>query len=109
MPTDAEQNTREWYINMGGMDGDDYAVIGERGRRRPVCHLEPRDYTQANARLIAAAPDLLDVAKRLIGIIKAHDLESLSCDRDGHKFCECLGDAVFATTAAIAKAEQQCP
>ncbi len=32
--------------------------------------------------------------ENLIGIIKAHQLESLSCDRDGETYCNCLSQAV---------------
>jgi len=48
-----------WAIGYGGTDGDDYAVVVSPHSQYPVCNLEPRGYTQANARLIAAAPDLL--------------------------------------------------
>lgn len=50
-----------WKIAFGGMPQDDYAVIGSPHSDRAVCNLEPRDYSLANARLIAAAPALLEV------------------------------------------------
>ena len=28
----------------------------------------------------------------IIAVIEAHEIESLSCDRDGEKYCECLRD-----------------
>lgn len=32
--------------------------------------------------------------KSLIDVIDAHEIESLSCDRDGQIFCDCLQDEV---------------
>jgi hypothetical protein len=44
-----------YKIGYGGQEGDDYAVIVAPGRVRPICNLEPLDYTPANARFIVRA------------------------------------------------------
>jgi hypothetical protein len=48
-----------WRIGYGGMDGDTTATITSAFAEYPICQLEPLGYVQANARLIAAAPELL--------------------------------------------------
>lgn len=48
------------------------------------------DTVQANhdkLTLVAAA------LKHLVEVIEAHEIESLSCDRDGNKYCDCLRNA----------------
>lgn len=55
-----------WRIAFGGMPQDDYAVIGSPHSDRAVCNLEPRDYNLANARLIVAAPSLLESLVNLL-------------------------------------------
>lgn len=32
--------------------------------------------------------------KNLIDVIEAHEIESMSCDRDGQNYCDCLQDEV---------------
>lgn len=34
------------------------------------------------------------MAEELVGVIEAHEIESLSCDRDGETYCDCLRKAV---------------
>jgi hypothetical protein len=40
-------------------------------------------------------------AKHIIGVIDAHELESMSCDNDGEAYCSCLADAVRSGKAAL--------
>lgn len=32
----------------------------------------------------------VEVMSGIVGVIKSHDIESYSCDRDGNAFCDCL-------------------
>jgi hypothetical protein len=64
--TKAKHTPGPWQIEFGGMEGDDYAVIGSKFADRAICNLEPRDYVPANARLIAAAPELLEALQELL-------------------------------------------
>jgi hypothetical protein len=45
--------------------------------------------------------ELVRALRNLIGVIEAHELVSLSCDRDGKEFCECLDEAVKKAKKAI--------
>ena len=45
--------------------------------------------------------DLEDALRLLVGTIKAHDLESLSCNRDGNEFCDCLAKQVICVEAIL--------
>lgn len=65
-----------WLIGYGGCEGDDYAVITSPHSSRAICNLEPQDYLKANAelisnaRLIAAAPELLREREQLLDMLK---------------------------------------
>ena len=37
----------------------------------------------------------------LVAVLEAHDVESLSCDRDGHHYCDCLADAIEQAKATL--------
>ena len=50
----------------------------------------------ANANLIGASAKLYFKLAAIIEIVEAHDIESLSCDNDGERYCECLREAVAA-------------
>jgi len=39
-------------------------------------------------------PDAQNKIVSLIDTIKSHDIESLSCDRDGELYCDCLKNAI---------------
>jgi hypothetical protein len=55
-----------WNIGFGGMEGDDYAIITSKFQEWAIAHLEPRGYRPGNARLIAAAPDLLAALESMV-------------------------------------------
>ena len=55
-----------WKIGYGGMEGDNYAVVTSPHSARAICGLEPMDYVAANARLIAAAPELLKALREMV-------------------------------------------
>jgi hypothetical protein len=98
MANETKHTPGPWHVAFGGKDTDDYAIIGSKFSERAICNMEPRDYVQANARLIAAAPELLEALKGLldqlngIGIPDWHGAEGLSLEE---------------TIAAINKAEGQ--
>lgn len=52
-----------WKIIFGGFEGDGYAVIGSPHQNHPIANLEPQGYTAANAKLIAAAPEMLQALR----------------------------------------------
>lgn len=62
------------------------------------------DEAAANAALVKSAPDLYARLKLLVDTIEAHEIESLSCDRDGNKWCECLQENAAKAKAALKKA-----
>lgn len=80
-----------WKIGYGGGTGDDFAVIVSPHRPRAICNLEPLDYDILNARLIAAAPDLLAALQQIAEI---------PCDHGAQEFCPRT-----LAREAIAKAE----
>lgn len=45
------------------------------------------------AQMIAASSDLAAKSSRVCGVIEAHEIDSLSCDRDGNTYCDCLEKA----------------
>ncbi len=45
------------------------------------------DCVQANHDKLCAVTAVL---KQLVEVIDAHEIESLSCDRDGNEYCDCL-------------------
>lgn len=60
METKSEHTPGPWRIGYGGMEGDDFAIIISPHSSHAICNLEPAFYSLANAKLIAAAPDLLN-------------------------------------------------
>ena len=83
-----------WDIGYGGQEGDDYAVITSPHSQRAICNLEPGDYVPANARLIAAAPELLATCKDVLDIINAYSHIPAQ-----FKACELLQQAILKATA----------
>ena len=109
MDTNVRHTPGPWANNGGRIEACEpytsqsinVAVVGEANHQTPT--------DTANARLIAAAPELLEALESLVATIAAHDIESLSCDRDGEKYCDCLRGAANNARAAIAKATEQIP
>jgi hypothetical protein len=103
--TTAKHTKGPWAIGYGGQDSDDYAVIVSPHASQPIAALEPLGYTQANAKLIAAAPELLRACRK-----DAERIEQL-CDMvNGYAIKLGMGKRVNAedwsdlARAAIAKA-----
>ena len=87
-----------------GADGDSVADLSLNGRRHP-------NVTEANTRLVAAAPDLLDALEALLSnpVLNLGDLVYYVREREGEDWdgpaVKAWGDAVQAAKAAIAKAK----
>jgi hypothetical protein len=99
-----------WAVGYGSNNSDDYATITSRFQEHPIAQLEPLGYSQANARLIAAAPELLEALKLTLpqlahparcGFVRPSEewVEHGSMNFDN---CSC---EIAAVKAAIAKAE----
>lgn len=63
MKTETKHASGPWKIGYGGQECDDYAVITSPHVESAIAHLEPAGYSPANARLIAAAPELLEALR----------------------------------------------
>jgi len=68
-----------WNIHFGGLEGDDFAVIDSpfKENGRGICNLEPGQYEQANAFLIAAAPDMFDACYWADWLLDTREIKSL--------------------------------
>ncbi len=75
------------------------------GAQSPVCGVHrsngQADEANANARLIAAAPDLLDACRAAADALAYCVEPATGCDDERH-----IADALASLEAAIAKAEQ---
>lgn len=71
-------------------------VNGSDGKR--ICTIKPSFHDWDNARLIAAAPELLEALRR---ILYAHDTKNIGASMGEAKLCDAYADQA---RAAIAKA-----
>ena len=81
-------------------------IIGEwdgYGSYRDVAELSPTDEAEANARLIVAAPDMLDALHHLYNIVSTGILHQSSLSKDG--IIELLKDAQETAHTAFTKAK----
>ena len=102
--TKAKHTPGPWAIAFGGMEGDDFAVIGSKFADRAICNLELRDYVPANARLIAAAPELLESLRAILSVVD-FAIEKNDGDIYGSVYHDVDHQAVISNArAAIAKA-----
>lgn len=63
----------------------------EKGQTGPVGSMDgSADFVQENRDKLCA---LAAALKHLVEVIEAHEIESLSCDRDGNEYCDCLQNA----------------
>jgi hypothetical protein len=53
-------------------------------------------------RLEARLREAMELMTTLVGVVDAHDIDSLSCDRDGEECCDCLSRAVGNIQAFLA-------
>ena len=91
-----------WTVEASGRDRTSRAVAGAHGHGL-VCHLyEPRDQADANARLIAAAPDLLAELEKIVDRWALRDAAIRDCNLDPLPVWE--REQCEAARAAIAKA-----
>lgn len=86
----AEHTPGPWYAG-GPMDFDNYIVQTKKGA---IAHVHP-PHAEAHARLIAAAPELLDAAKRWLYERDLYNVPPRQQERDAERDLR----------AAIAKAE----
>lgn len=70
-----------WKIGFGGMADDTFATITSDFAEYPICQLEPRGYSQANAQLIAASRELYDAAECAYSILflLRDEVQALGC------------------------------
>lgn len=64
--SEAKYTEGPWYISFGGKEGDGFATVASRHTFNPIAELNDapgyhNDEVGANARLIASAPDLLEM------------------------------------------------
>lgn len=76
-----KHTTGPWKIAYGGAEGDGYFSIGSKEKIKTICESSPYpdqfdEELRANARLIAAAPDLLGACKKALAHLAALDGES---------------------------------
>ena len=98
-----------WIAYLYGKDsyGRTIATVGANDGDNRICELcavdLPVDSIEANARLIAAAPDMHHALYLALGCLKCHMFD---CQREGLAAAAASAErAVNATLAAIAKAE----
>lgn len=63
------------------------------------------DFVQENHDKLCALSAAL---KHLVEVIEAHEIESLSCDRDGNEYCDCLRNAATEAKRILPNAEICC-
>ena len=60
------------------------------------------DFVQENHDKLCA---LAAALKHLVEVIEAHEIESLSCDRDGNEYCDCLRNAATEAKRLLPNAQ----
>lgn len=98
-----------WTAKFGpGAGGGYQGVDGPKGERVALCDEDTRMgvFTrEANARLIAAAPDLLEALRSLLSA-SADAIRYVPADGSEERdLCDAAGDAMIFARAAIARAE----
>lgn len=66
----------------------------------------PRDAVEL-ARRSNLFPKLVAEAAMLVATLKAHNIESVSCDNDGQQWCDCVHEQIDKLDALLAEARQQ--
>ena len=74
-----------------------------------ISHFSREDIAERWAESIrreeATRRELIEALDSLLDTLRAHDIESLSCDRDGETYCDCLNKRMLAARAALAQAK----
>jgi hypothetical protein len=114
MKTNTKHTPGQWHIGSGNGEG---SIFADNGRTRleiggttlyPICQVNREwedEEDEANARLIAAAPELLDAAKWASTIIAGY-LSANSQEERNYTYKD-LQHAGKTLAAAIAKATEQ--
>ncbi len=63
--------------------------------------LDKESQDAANAALIVRAVNAHDALVELLECIEDHDVRSLSCDRDGQQYCQCVAEHVRRARTAL--------
>jgi hypothetical protein len=96
----SEHTKGPWEISKIGNNYDQYVVYAEADTRG--ANIVNTVEGEANARLIAAAPDLLEACKKLLTASQILDGSELPTAKDIQYFLDCCEE----TQSAISKAEQ---
>lgn len=98
--TPGEWTVLEWEVDRGGTD---WNVWGPKGSNHVTDDNLRGDYgSEADARLIAAAPDLLEALRGAIGALEFSRDYHMDLNNEEQAFAQ---DKLDAAHAAIAKAE----
>ena len=57
------------------------------------------------AELESELAEAMKLLRSMVDTIDAHDIDSLSCDRDGKEYCECLSQTLGNAQAFLARQE----
>lgn len=104
-----EHTPGPWAAEPADMFGDHNIVRGDSDEALAVAavvsNMRPADQVEANARLIAAAPDLLEALRSLVGnagalAAFAYEIRQIA----GNTNWQCLMDSIDKADAALRKA-----
>lgn len=56
--------------------------------------------------LHAQRDELLEALKKLLGVLDAHEVVTMDCDRRGDTYCDCLDTVKIKSIAAIRRVEE---
>lgn len=107
---DTKHTQLPWKVSeVSGWPSDICDADGELLATAYPMTIGGEDAGEANAAFIVRAcnahDQLVAALKLLCDTIDAHEIESLSCDRDGEKYCDCLRSNAAAARAALTAAE----
>ena len=106
-PVKASHTPGPWFAGvLSGDEGEEYVTVGPSEKDNhfedSVCECWHGNHdAPANARLIAAAPELLNSCRELIKTMKANGLTVLNLQEDKHR------DALIRAMIAVRKATRR--